>query len=252
MTLKKIQFEQVGGTVLEVKKESTGFVPFRVTAIGAYTADLDVAGDLDVVGTTVVNSLQVAGISAFYDAATFTEPVTFTNTVTFTTSPTGLVPSSRSIFTSGGLTGGGDLTTNRTLQIASSGVTTTKINDAAVTEVKIADAAVTDAKLAEKRVKLTGATQLVQKVVSFAWNMDTTASITVAHGLTLSKIRSVNGTFTNGSTTFPLIYSLLGQWETEIGSIGSTTVGLSRRTGGFFDSAIYNAVTGYLVIMHEE
>lgn len=44
---------------------------------------------------------------------------------------------------SGGLTGGGDLSANRTISIADSGVTTAKIADKAVTEAKLADAVTT-------------------------------------------------------------------------------------------------------------
>jgi hypothetical protein len=47
-----------------------------------------------------------------------------------------------------GLTGGGDLSANRTLSIADSGVTTAKIADSSVTTAKIANSAVTSAKLA--------------------------------------------------------------------------------------------------------
>jgi hypothetical protein len=51
-----------------------------------------------------------------------------------------------------GLTGGGDLTANRTISIADSGVATAKIADAAVTTAKIADSNVTTAKIADDAV----------------------------------------------------------------------------------------------------
>lgn len=51
--------------------------------------------------------------------------------------PSDYVSDTRSISTSGGLTGGGDLSANRTLSIATSGVTTTKIADNNVTLAKI-------------------------------------------------------------------------------------------------------------------
>jgi hypothetical protein len=59
------------------------------------------------------------------------------------------VSSNRQILTTGGLTGGGDLSADRTLSIDTSGVTTAKIADSNVTTVKIADANVTLAKLAD-------------------------------------------------------------------------------------------------------
>jgi hypothetical protein len=55
-----------------------------------------------------------------------------------------------------GLTGGGSLSTNRTLSIADSGVTTVKIADDAVTADKIADDAVTADKIADGDVVLPG------------------------------------------------------------------------------------------------
>ena len=51
-----------------------------------------------------------------------------------------------------GLTGGGDLSANRTLSIVDAGVTTAKIADANVTTDKIADSAVTTAKIANSAI----------------------------------------------------------------------------------------------------
>lgn len=76
------------------------------------------------------------------------------------TQDTLLVPKTTQVATGTGLTGGGDLTTNRTIGIAVGGVTNTllaissvttdKIADANVTTAKIADSAVTPAKLSQK------------------------------------------------------------------------------------------------------
>jgi hypothetical protein len=59
------------------------------------------------------------------------------------------IDATRTITAGTGLSGGGDLSANRTLSIASGGVGTTQLADAGVTTAKIADAAITVAKLAE-------------------------------------------------------------------------------------------------------
>lgn len=62
----------------------------------------------------------------------------------------GKVDTTRTISTSTGLTGGGDLSANRTISVASGGIDTTQLADEAVTTAKIEDAAVTPAKLSQK------------------------------------------------------------------------------------------------------
>ena len=68
------------------------------------------------------------------------------------------IDSTRTITAGTGLSGGGDLSANRTLSIASGGVGTTQLADAGVTTAKIADAAVTPAKLSEKLTRATSQT----------------------------------------------------------------------------------------------
>jgi hypothetical protein len=57
------------------------------------------------------------------------------------------VVQARTVATTGSLTGGGDLSANRTLDVVDGGIGTTELADAAVTTVKIADGAITLAKL---------------------------------------------------------------------------------------------------------
>lgn len=72
------------------------------------------------------------------------------------------------------------------------------------------------------------------------WNMDATESVTIAHGLDYSKIRTVRASVRDDlvAFTYDLLYDygnegVLGQgpvWDT-------TNIILKRATGGFFDNA---------------
>lgn len=90
------------------------------------------------------------------------------------------------------------------------------------------------------------------------WDMNATASITVAHGLVYADIISARvfirndadterhdiGTGQNATTTTQQGY---------VGSIGATLVGVTRLTGGKFDSASYSATSynrGWLIITY--
>ena len=100
-----------------------------------------------------------------------------------------VVPNSRTITGTDGLTGGGDLTANRTISIAANGVTTAKIADSNVTTAKIAGSAVTDAKIASNAVttaKIAGSAVTDAKIAS---NAVTTAKIADAN-VTTAKIAS--------------------------------------------------------------
>jgi hypothetical protein len=95
---------------------------------------------LDKTGDTMTGPLTLSGAPASnLQAATKlyvdTADATKANTSTTVTAGTGL-------------TGGGDLSANRTISIANSGVSTAQLADSGVTTAKIADAAVTPAKLA--------------------------------------------------------------------------------------------------------
>jgi hypothetical protein len=105
---------------------------------------------LDKTGDTMTGALTLSGApSSNLHAAT---------KLYVDTADAGKVDSTRTITAGTGLSGGGDLSANRTLSIASGGVGTTQLADAGVTTAKIADAAVTPAKLSQK---LTAATAQV-------------------------------------------------------------------------------------------
>lgn len=91
------------------------------------------------------------------------------------------------------------------------------------------------------------------------WNMDSTVTVTVAHGLTLSDILSVNISIL--ADTSLAVESLFGTAQgtgsaKDHGgvSIGSTLVELTRVNSGAFDNTAYNDAVmnrGYIVIFHK-
>lgn len=102
---------------------------------------------LDKTGDTMTGALTLSGApSSNLHAAT---------KLYVDTADAGKVDTTRTISTGTGLTGGGDLSANRTLSISSGGVGTTQIADDAVTTAKILDANVTPAKLSQKLTRAT-------------------------------------------------------------------------------------------------
>jgi hypothetical protein len=91
------------------------------------------------------------------------------------------------------------------------------------------------------------------------WNMDTTDSVTITHGvvnftsITLHNISIIND---DGSTIQQLtLYSGGAAPEGYFGSITSTTIQLFRVASGSFDTTDYNATSynrGYIVISYED
>ena len=86
------------------------------------------------------------------------------------------------------------------------------------------------------------------------WNMDTTASVSIPHGLTASKIRSVYAfvIIDTSNLFYPLNMSVAGS-----GSLlgwfawSATEIVLERLAGGFFDSNLFDATSfnrGFITI----
>ena len=79
------------------------------------------------------------------------------------------------------------------------------------------------------------------------WNMDSTASVTVTHGLTLTKIRGVSVVIQNDASTAvyssPMYGLVANDLEFGVATIGSTTITLYRRTSGGLDSTDFNATS---------
>lgn len=87
------------------------------------------------------------------------------------------------------------------------------------------------------------------------WNMDTTTSVSVAHGLILANIRSISFVIINDSGTFVsngLIPSTFVIDATFIAD--ATNIIFSRRAAGVYDDAGYSgsANRGYIVIDYVE
>jgi hypothetical protein len=86
------------------------------------------------------------------------------------------------------------------------------------------------------------------------WNMDSTASVNVAHGLNLSNIRSVNVLIVDDGNTkiMPLnYYYIAGSSTSGTWLITATDVGLGRVTGGDFDNNAFDATSynrGWIII----
>jgi len=78
------------------------------------------------------------------------------------------------------------------------------------------------------------------------WDMNATVSVTVAHGLTLANIRSLQVLIRNDTDG---TYYELAQIHTGSGAIsgyfnvGATNVSLQRETSGFFDSTAFDSTT---------
>jgi hypothetical protein len=92
-------------------------------------------------------------------------------------------------------------------------------------------------------------------ITSTGWNMDTVPQITVAHGLTLSKIRGAKTMIMNNAGTLlsPLDvgnYASSSSFPDVDGrtEIGATNIVLDKRIGGQFDAAGYNNATAYITI----
>lgn len=95
--------------------------------------------------------------------------------------------------------------------------------------------------------------RLLTKVVDIGdWDMDTNASVSVAHGLTSTTIRAVDVWIREdvGNSMLPLIYNTAGTPSGYFNYDGTNVV-LNRLGGSVFDSTSYNATSfnrGYITI----
>ena len=151
-----------------------------------------------------------------------------------------------------GITGGGDLSANRSLgianggvtatQLASDAVTTVKILDANVTTAKILDANVTDVKLASKFIKSADNINYLTKEVSVEdWDMDATTSFSFPHGLPdHDKIVSVSIQIFDDTGTTTIYY--LNSRNGSVDTWDNVNINCYRTPSGLFDSTLFDTV----------
>ena len=94
-----------------------------------------------------------------------------------------------------------------------------------------------------------------RKIVNIgAWNMDASSAVSVAHGLTLSKIRAVSVMITNddGTAHYPINYRISSADYTPSGAVYLTdsNVVILRATAGTFDDIAFvsSSNRGWIVI----
>jgi hypothetical protein len=96
-----------------------------------------------------------------------------------------------------------------------------------------------------------------RKIINIGdWDMDATSSIAVAHGLTLTKIRSVTGMIRSDDDALyvginPSRDTLVSSSDVSVAYIDATNITLVRRAGSTPDGTDYNATSfnrGWLVI----
>ena len=101
--------------------------------------------------------------------------------------------------------------------------------------------------------------KLAWKVIEIGdWNMDTTNSVDVAHGLTLGNIRSVNAMIRDDTNSVYYNFEsfTVGAADGLAQIIGSTStyISLTRDEGGFFDSTGFDSTSfnrGWITICYE-
>ena len=107
-------------------------------------------------------------------------------------------------------------------------------------------------------LKVNSVIQPFRKVIEIGdWNMDTDATKSVAHGLTLSKIVGVSAIIRNdaGSIHYPLLVgrdvAAANIGAGNVSYVGAATVALYRATGGTFDASTFDSTSynrGWVIV----
>jgi hypothetical protein len=104
-----------------------------------------------------------------------------------------------------------------------------------------------------------GTNRILTKIINIGdWNMDTTETVNIAHGLTMGDIRSVTAIVRpdNGTPLYVLSTGYVdtpAEIEAFINSIDATNVNIKRRTGGVYDNANFDATSynrGWITITY--
>lgn len=86
------------------------------------------------------------------------------------------------------------------------------------------------------------------------WNMDTTADVSIAHGLSLSQIRSVEVVIFNDAATEADGLDKINYGDEGYIRWDGTNIILRRAAGGHFDSVDYDSTTynrGYITVWYK-
>ncbi len=113
-----------------------------------------------------------------------------------------------------------------------------------------------DAIVASGGIQTDGSNALKTKVIDIGdWDMDATANVNVAHGLTMANIRCVSVLIKRDADDLysPLDYDLAGSGANGTYNIDSTNIQLFRLVGGVFDHVNYDATSynrGWITITY--
>lgn len=104
-----------------------------------------------------------------------------------------------------------------------------------------------------------GQAKLYYGQIAFGWDMDSTATINIAHGVSdYRKIRMIEVVIYNNAATesrkLDIVSNVTGAADGQVGVIDATSIQLGRRVGGIFDSVDFNGggTRGYVTLIISE
>lgn len=111
---------------------------------------------------------------------------------------------------------------------------------------------------ANNGIQTDGTNTLKTKIVNIGdWNMDATGSVSIAHGVTVANIRTVNALLRDDTPSnyypFPANQAAGASVDGWVSSVNTTNVILTRRETGLFDNATFDATSynrGWITITY--